>query len=115
VRESLERDYRQYFNCYILSKVGHVKLKDIGPRLLENFKVQLLGRDLSISTARRVIDGPFRAMIRDAKKFDGLLIDDAFAVLEWPETPRRNLIHLRKLNVMRSLLISDRKPVRENY
>jgi integrase len=89
VRKSLERDYRQYFNCYILPQIGSVKLNELGnPRTLENFKIQLLERDLSVSTARRVIDGPFRAMIRDAKKFDGLVIDDPFVVIEWPETPR---------------------------
>ena len=58
------------------------------PRTLENFKIQLLSWDLSVSTVRRVIDGAFSAMIRDAKKFDGLVIDDPFIVIEWPETPR---------------------------
>jgi len=38
--------------------------------------------------AARVIDGPFRAMVRDAKTFDGLELGDPFAVLEWPEAPR---------------------------
>jgi len=28
-------------------------------------------------------------MIRDAKKLDGLVIDDPFVVMEWPETPRQ--------------------------
>jgi integrase len=88
VRKSRERDYRQYFNCYILPRLADVKLQDIDARLLENFKVQLLGRGLSISTVRRVIDGPLRAMIRDAKKFDGLVVEDPFIVLEWPEAPR---------------------------
>ena len=89
VRKSRERDYRQYFNCYVLPSLADVKLEGIDARLLENFKIQLLGRSLSISTVRRVIDGPLRAMIRDAKKFDGLVIDDPFIVLEWPETPRQ--------------------------
>jgi Phage integrase, N-terminal SAM-like domain len=89
VRKSLERDYRQYFSCYILPQIGQVKLKELGhARTLENFKIQLLSRDLSVSTVRRVIDGPFRAMIRDAKKFDDLVIDDPFVIIEWPETPR---------------------------
>lgn len=89
IRKSLERDYRQYFSCYILPQIGQVKLKELGhPRTLENFKVQLLSRDLSVSTVRRVIDGAFRAMIRDARKFDSLVIDDPFVIIEWPETPR---------------------------
>jgi integrase len=88
VRKSLERDYRQYFNCYILPVHSHVKLKEISVGFLEKLKVQLLARGLSINTASKIINGPLRAMIRDARKFDGLpMMDNPFAMLEWPDVP----------------------------
>src|SRR5262249_1127568 len=82
-----ERDYKQYFKCYILPAHGDVKLKDIDARFLENLKVQLLGTGLSVSTAQKIINGPLRAMLRDAKKLDGLSIQDPFISLEWPDVP----------------------------
>ena len=87
VRKSLERDYRQYFSCYILPEHSRRKLREIDARFLENLKVQLLSAGLSVSTAQKVINGPLRAMIRDAKKLDGLAIEDPFTGLEWPEVP----------------------------
>jgi hypothetical protein len=88
VRKSLERDYRQCFGRYILPLTGEVRLKDVSTRLLEGFRSDLLERALSLKTVRNIIDGPFRAMMRDARIIDKLISEDPFTGLQWPVMTR---------------------------
>jgi len=86
VRPALERDYRQQFNHYILPKFQDTKLSDIDFTLLEDFRIYLNEeRGLSPKSCRNIIDGTFRAMMRDARKRPQCGLDkDPFADLEWP-------------------------------
>ena len=36
-------------------------------------------------TVRNIIDGSFRAMVRDARDIDGLITSDPFAAVQWPD------------------------------
>jgi integrase len=87
VRASLERDYRLCFDFYILPPFKDVALSGVVFAKLQGFQIHLVEeKKLSVKTARNIIGGCFRAMMRDARK-QGLVkreaIDDAFQ-LTWP-------------------------------
>jgi len=85
VRRGLERDYRQQFNAYILPKFEHVNLGGVTPKLVEDFRAYLLEeRGLKLKSCRNIIDGSFRAMMRDARTIDQLIDKDPFEVIQWP-------------------------------
>ena len=66
-RRSLEREYQQHFNCYVLPFMGETALDALIVDTLENFRLNLIDEhELSVKTARNVIDGSLRAMLRDA-------------------------------------------------
>ncbi len=101
VRKSDERDKRQHFARYILPRFGESMLSDsaLTPRALMDFQQFLLhdvprlkkgAQGLSAKTVRNIIDGSFRAMIRDAREVDHLIGGDPFAAMKWPDkkTPR---------------------------
>jgi len=80
----LERDYRQQYNNYIKGQFEHTKLADVDLPSLENFRIFLREeRGLSLKSCRNIIDGTFRAMMRDAR-IDGLIEKDVFVNLRWP-------------------------------
>jgi len=84
VRPALERDYRQQYATYIKGQFEHTKLADVDLPRLENFRIYLgKERRLSLKSCRNIMDGTFRAMMRDAR-IDGLIEKDAFAKLKWP-------------------------------
>jgi len=87
VRKSLEQKYRQHYENYIEGQSSDVSIEGITPRFLENFRIYLLEeRGLKLKTCRNIIDGTFRAMIRDARVVDYLIDKDPFAALKWPRT-----------------------------
>ena len=93
VRPALARDYAQHFRAYLLDarvpyagrprRLADLPLTDLRPAHLRDLQRQLLGRGLTIKTTRNIIDGSFRAMVRDARK-DDLLANDFFGALDWP-------------------------------
>jgi integrase len=92
VRKGLERDYRDHFRLYVLPKFEDTKVAELTPALLEAFRSYLLreyeartptGR-LSLKSVKNIMDGSFRAMIRDARTVDYLIEKDPFEVLIWP-------------------------------
>jgi len=84
VRPALERDYRQQYNNYIKGRFEYTKLADVDLPSLEKFRIYLREeRGLSLKSCRNIIDGTFRAMMRDAR-IDGLVEKDVFANLRWP-------------------------------
>lgn len=84
VRPALERDYRQQYANYIKGRFEHTKLADVDLPSLENFRIYLREeRGLSLKSCRNIMDGTFRAMMRDAR-LDGLIEKDVFANLKWP-------------------------------
>ena len=89
VRRSLERDYRLCFDYYILPQFKEVPLSHVIFKRLQDFQIYLIeDHGLSVKTARNIIGGCFRAMMRDARK-QGAVRRDAFAEdpfkqLEWP-------------------------------
>jgi integrase len=92
VRPGLQRDYRDHFRIYILPKFENTPIAELTPALLEAFRSYLLqeyeartrtGR-LSLKSVKNIIDGSFRAMIRDARSVDYLIERDPFEALLWP-------------------------------
>jgi integrase len=90
VRRSLERGYRHHFNCYVLPFMGELELDAVTVDTLENFRLNLIEEhEISVKTARNVIDGSLRAMFRDAGR---RLQRNPFEDLPkkwWPRLPRR--------------------------
>jgi len=92
IRPGLERDYRDHFRLYILPKFESITIAELTPALLEAFRSYLLqeykartptGR-LSLKSVKNIMDGSFRAMIRDARTVDYLIEKDPFGALVWP-------------------------------
>ena len=88
VRKAQARDYRRHFRSYIVPGLGTVSLSALRPADVRGLQSDLLGRGLSVKTAKNVLSGSLRAMILDAMA-DELVTRDVFAGLTWPEwTPR---------------------------
>ena len=85
VRKTLERAYRQHFNRYLLPRFGEVSIgaATLTTRALLDLRTYLLhdiprlkkgAKGLAVKTVRNIIDGSFRAMIRDARDIDKMSI-----------------------------------------
>ena len=67
VRLSLQRDYQQSFKKDILPFLGTMELNSITTDTLENFRMYLVNeRKLGLKTAKNIVDGSLKAMLRDA-------------------------------------------------
>jgi len=67
VRVSLERNYRQDFQRNILPFMGDTELNRVSVDTLERFRIHLVNeRRLALKTARNIVDGSLRAMLRVA-------------------------------------------------
>jgi integrase len=89
-RRSQIRDYKQHFNAYILPKFKDTRLLAVGTGDLTAFRVELLGRGLSVKTARNIIDSSFRALYRDARaETEELKGRDPFLDIQWPRAKRQ--------------------------
>lgn len=100
VRKARRRDYEQHFRCYILDAVvkvgeservfGEVTVTEVEatPRILVDFRTQLLARGLSVKTVRNILDGSLRAMLREAREVDHLIPTDPLATLHWDRKKR---------------------------
>ena len=84
VRASLARDYRSHFRSYVLDALGDVALSELSLAHLEDLRSSLRQRSLSEKTIRNVIDGSFRAMVRDAGQ-DDIPAAFPFPKVRWPE------------------------------
>jgi integrase len=89
VRQSLTQTYRKHWRKHIQPAFGGWALTAITTAALEDFKVKLTaaepqGKGLKVKTARDVIDGTFRAIVRDARRVDHVVTADPFADLTWP-------------------------------
>jgi len=90
VRLSLRRDYQQSFKKNILPFMGDLDLNGVTVDTLENFRFHLVTeRGLALKTARNIIDGSLKAMLRDA----GRRLDrNPFGDLPdnwWPRLPQK--------------------------
>ncbi len=89
VRKSLARDYRQRFTAYINPRLGNLFLEHLSPQHIEEFRQYLLqDRGMAVKTARNIIDGGLRSLLRDAREIDGLIGTDPCASLKWPRLQR---------------------------
>jgi integrase len=90
VRKSLKRDYRQAFNRNILPIMGEMELNSVTIDTLEDFRLYLVEeRNLSLKTARNIIDGSLRAMFRDAGQRLERNPFDNLPANWWPRLPQR--------------------------
>jgi integrase len=88
VRRSLIRDYQQHFKAYILPALKHVRLAALSTRDLNDLRVSLLKRGLSLKSTNNIIGASFRAMYRDARlEIEALQGKDPFIDLKWPRMP----------------------------
>lgn len=86
VRASAARDYRAHFGGYILDVLGDVALDQLSLAHIEELRHAMRHRErrLSEKTIRNVIDGSFRAMVRDAME-DDVPAAFPFPKVRWPE------------------------------
>jgi integrase len=84
VRPGLHYDYTRQFRRYILPKFEDTPIVEVTLPILEAFR-SYLNQEMGLSpkSCRNIIDGTFRAMMRDARKH-GIGEKDYFADLEWP-------------------------------
>jgi len=92
VRPGLHHDYVRQFRRYILPNFEDTRLVDIDLTKLDVFRANLnqIG-GLSLKSCRNIIDGTFRAMMRDARAEKPQLgMTDHFANLKWKriQTPK---------------------------
>ena len=67
-----------------------MRLLAVGTGELTAFRVELLGRGLSVKTTRNIIDSSFRALYRDARaEIEELKGRDPFLDIQWPRAKRQ--------------------------
>ena len=85
VRPGLHHDYVRQFRRYILPNFETKRLVDVNLTALDVFRAslnQVMG--LSLKLCRNIIDGTFRAMMRDARaEMPNLGLTDHFVNLRW--------------------------------
>jgi integrase len=89
VRPGLHHDYVRQFRRYILPNFENKRLVDVDLTTLDVFRANLnqVG-GLSLKSCRNIIDGTFRAMMRDARaEKPSLGLTDHFANLKWKRLP----------------------------
>jgi len=89
VRPGLHHDYVRQFRRYILPNFETKRLVDVDLTALDVFRASLnqVG-GLSLKSCRNIIDGTFRAMMRDARaEKPSLGLTDHFANLKWKRLP----------------------------
>jgi integrase len=89
VRPGLHHDYVRQFRRYILPNFETKRLVDVDLTALDVFRASLnqVG-SLSLKSCRNIIDGTFRAMMRDARaEKPSLGLIDHFANLKWKRLP----------------------------
>ena len=91
VRLSLQRDYQQSFKKDILPFMGTMELNSITVDTLENFRMYLVNeRGLGLKTAKNIVDGSLKAMLRDAgRRLDRNPFHDLPANW-WPRLPQKD-------------------------
>src|SRR5262249_33703979 len=91
VRAWAAHDYRKHLKCHLVPAFGLLPVDMVTPAALEAFRTGLLKKGLTLKTARNVIDGTLRALLRDARTVDKLIQHDVFADLPpkwWPRRPK---------------------------
>ena len=89
VRPGLHHDYVRQFRRYILPNFETKRLVDLDLTALDVFRASLnqVG-GLGLKSCRNIIDGTFRAMMRDARaEKPSLGLTDHFANLKWKRLP----------------------------
>ena len=89
VRAGLHHDYVRQFHRYILPNFDNTRLVEVDLTKLDVFRASLnqVG-GLSLKSCRNIIDGTFRAMMRDARAENPSLgLTDHFANLKWKRLP----------------------------
>src|SRR5215471_4167714 len=89
VRPGLHHDYVRQFRRYILPNFETKRLVDVDLTALDVFRASLnqVG-GLSLKSCRNIIDGTFRAMMRDARaEKPSLGLTDHFVNLKWKRLP----------------------------
>ena len=65
---------------------GHA-LAELSPRDILGLRAQLLQRGLSLKYVKNILGGSFKAMIRDAREIDRVLMLDPFVGVRWGRVP----------------------------
>jgi integrase len=89
VRAWCRRDYLKHLKNHILPAFGDLPLSDVTPAALETFRAELLKKSLKLKTVCNIMDGTFRAMIRDARVVDKLVAGNPFDALTWQKQPKQ--------------------------
>lgn len=83
VRKAQARDYRRHLEGYILDALGDLPIADVTPRDILGVRSQLLQRGLSLKYVKNIIGGSFKAMLRDAREIDRVVMLDPFVGVRW--------------------------------
>lgn len=78
--------------------MSRLELNAVTVHTLENFRLNLIEEhELSVKTARNVIDGSLRAMLRDAGRRLERNLFEELPEKGWPRLPRKSLIGSLKI------------------
>lgn len=84
IRKAQARDYRRHLGSWVVPTLGDVALADLRASDVRGLQAELLGKGLSVKYVKNILNGSFRAMVRQARR-DELVTRDVFADLEWPK------------------------------
>ena len=83
VRKAQARDYRRHIEDYVLEPLGDLVIAELSPRDVLGLRAQLLQRGLSLKYVKNILAGSFKAMIRDAREIDRVVVLDPFVGVRW--------------------------------
>jgi integrase len=94
IRPARRRDYIRDITRVVLPtiitdgvverRIGDLLVTELAPRHLHQLRERLLARPLALKTVRNIMDGSFRAMMRDCRTVDLLIVTDPFCALKRP-------------------------------
>jgi integrase len=73
----------QHIEGYVLDTLGDLPITEVSPRDILGLRLQLLQRGLSLKYVKNIIGGSFKAMLRDARAIDRVVMLDPFVGVRW--------------------------------
>jgi len=84
VRKAQAQDYRRHLRRYVLPALGDVGLARLMARDILGLRAELRQRGLSLKYVKNILAGSLKAMLRDAREIDRVIMHDPFVGVRWP-------------------------------
>ena len=110
LRENTRKRYASLWDCHVLPRLGAVRLRDISPKVVDEFKVALLADGASAGTVRKVLI-LLQGVLRLATTWERIPRNPVISIKKPPQQTQREIKPLTpsKVEAIRQALIEQSK------